>query len=230
MTKQIRSSPGSVLAPFMTAPNLVRAYRLSDAAMSIYSNAVFTPQTLKQHGLTFENIFEELPVMVHNSDLSNVLLHQLGSHGVRSQCLAPKHKGLERKDQPQSAQTVAALQRHLRDLAICAEELAVDAGRSLQNCVHQARYHQAVQQFKSRHEAENRQRVARGEPVIPMTEEEINRNVRPPPTTNQLSTLLFASQLGQTAAESSRVSANVVQRNFAAGLLLNQGGSGASSN
>ena len=45
--------------------------------MSMYKEGDFTPESIKQAGLSFEKMFEEVPVTIKNSHLTNSLLCEM---------------------------------------------------------------------------------------------------------------------------------------------------------
>jgi len=60
----------------------LRAFRLTDAFMNLYKNASFTQESLTKSGLSFNDIFEKLPIKIHNSHLVNGLLMELEENNV----------------------------------------------------------------------------------------------------------------------------------------------------
>ncbi|ODV63934.1 eukaryotic translation initiation factor [Ascoidea rubescens DSM 1968] len=67
----------------------LRAFRLSEAFLNVYKAAnnstnKFSTALLLENNLTHENIFEELPVSIHNSHLVSLMLHQLLSENESS--------------------------------------------------------------------------------------------------------------------------------------------------
>lgn len=57
----------------------LRAFKLSNAAFNLYKQEKdFTAEMLRDKMVTYENLFQEIPVVVKNSSLTNVLLCELG--------------------------------------------------------------------------------------------------------------------------------------------------------
>jgi len=215
---KLRSTP---MSPFAAPPCLVRAYRISDGAMALYDNGTFTAATMRQHNLNFDNIFEQLPVYVHNSDLGNIMLHQIDHCGPWSTAKSslrslsnPSSKSLAGGIGPSSGNsdyTLTAMQRTLTDIGTCAEELASESMRLVSYYTQVGRYSQQRQQYMAKRDAENRARMQRGE--APLADDEgYGHSLKPPVATNQLPALLLASQLGQTAAEASKLAAGAALR------------------
>jgi len=62
---------------YITAQLSLKALRLTPTMMAMYREGDFNPETIKQSGLSFETMFEEVPVMVKNSHLVNSLLCEM---------------------------------------------------------------------------------------------------------------------------------------------------------
>jgi len=63
---------------------IIRAYRLSKKALELGINGDWSPELTKNSGLTFSGLLEELPVLLKNSHLMNVMLGELAlSHRKR---------------------------------------------------------------------------------------------------------------------------------------------------
>ncbi|KAL5248969.1 hypothetical protein ACHWQZ_G017991 [Mnemiopsis leidyi] len=58
----------------------IRAFKLSAPAFKLYKeDKEFTAEMLRENSLTYENLFVEIPVVIKNSSLTNVLLCELDS-------------------------------------------------------------------------------------------------------------------------------------------------------
>jgi len=57
----------------------LRAFRLTPQLMAAMKDGKFTNESLQKFSLTYKDLFQELPVSVHNSHLVTSLLHQLSS-------------------------------------------------------------------------------------------------------------------------------------------------------
>jgi len=60
----------------------LRAFRLTEPFMNLYKTSSFTQESLTKSGLSFNDIFEELPIKIHNSHLVNGLLMELEENNV----------------------------------------------------------------------------------------------------------------------------------------------------
>jgi len=64
----VRSKQGSLY---------LKAFRLTDPFMELFKNQTFTQEALNKSGLPYQEILEEIPVVIKNSPLSNALLYDL---------------------------------------------------------------------------------------------------------------------------------------------------------
>lgn len=64
----------------------IRALRLTDTFMEMFRVSNFSQENLAKHGFSFENIFEEVPIRIHNSLLVEALLYELESGSVPLNC------------------------------------------------------------------------------------------------------------------------------------------------
>ena len=55
----------------------LKAYRLTSAMMDFYRDGDFTPEAIQAANISFEKMFEEIPVVVKNSHLVNALLCEI---------------------------------------------------------------------------------------------------------------------------------------------------------
>jgi translation initiation factor 3 subunit H len=86
----IRKCVVLVFDPVKTSQGVLslRAYRLTQAFMNMYADKQrnFTKENLDNANITFNDIFEELPIHIHNSQLINALLYDMeGSDNLTAQ-------------------------------------------------------------------------------------------------------------------------------------------------
>ncbi|KAH3674174.1 hypothetical protein WICMUC_003415 [Wickerhamomyces mucosus] len=80
---QLKTSPNTVLIihdPSKASYGILnlKAFRLSKAFLETYIENKFTVENLNKNELTYNNIFEELPVSIHNNHLISLYLSQSG--------------------------------------------------------------------------------------------------------------------------------------------------------
>lgn len=129
----------------------LRAFRLSNLAMKLCKEGEFTPEAIKNNKMSFEKFFEEIPIFIRNSHLVNALL-----------CKMDAEMPIEAGKQFMDMGGVQSLEKSLQSLMKCVEETSRWANYNRQQTI---RHQQLL----------NRQ--GRNEP--PLTEEEINKILKP---------------------------------------------------
>lgn len=173
----------------------LKAYRLTNTALALCKEGEYTSETLQKHNMSFDKFFEEIPVIIKNSNLTNLLICEMQKH------LAPD-EGKQFLDMG----TITSLEKSAYNLTKCVEEAT--------RWAHYQRNLMAKQQQVQR---ENASRVARGEP--PLTEEEINKIVRPVAPLQRLEASLNYSQTLNYCQQSSTFSTENIAKLFTARAL-----------
>jgi len=166
----------------------LRAFRLTDTFMSLYSDGKVTYDALASANQTASaDVFQELPIKVRNSHLNSALLLELQDEcGINSH--ASDFSRLELNTNP-------FLEKQLQLLIECIEDLQGESNK-LQH------YERAVQRQKSsqsqylaKKRAEAVARRARGEEPLP--EEDLSNNslFKPIPKPSRLESLLITNQM-----------------------------------
>ncbi|KAF0290104.1 Eukaryotic translation initiation factor 3 subunit H [Amphibalanus amphitrite] len=143
----------------------LKAYRLTKQAMELVKDkGYFNFDMLRNLKVGHENMFQELKVVIRNSHLVNALLSELSE-------VFPETLNLEAMD----LGTAPVLQRHLRSIMDCTDEMSQ---------FHQFQKQTVKQQlektrYQQRRNVENAARKARGEPPLP--DEDFNfKPIQPP--------------------------------------------------
>lgn len=55
----------------------IKAYRLTPQAINMYKEGEFTPEVLRSLKIGYETLLMEVPVVIRNSPLTNILLSEL---------------------------------------------------------------------------------------------------------------------------------------------------------
>lgn len=55
----------------------VKAYRLTPQAIQMYKDSEFTPEALRNLKIGYESLFVEVPIVIRNSHLTNIMLSEL---------------------------------------------------------------------------------------------------------------------------------------------------------
>jgi len=143
----------------------VKAYRLTKPAMDLVKDrGYFNFDMLKKLKVGHENMFQELKVVIRNSHLVNALLSELSE-------VFPEHLSLEMMD----LGTAPVLQRHLRSIMDCSDEMSQFHQFQKQTVKQQLE----KQRYQQRRNTENKARKERGEPPLP--DEDVNfKPIMPP--------------------------------------------------
>jgi len=115
--KKLASSVVLVYDPVKTAQGslTLKAYRLTDRFMDLYKTQQFTRESLAKSGISYNAIYTEVPIKIHNSLLSNAFLLELEQTGT-NEC------DLERFD----LQTNPFLEKTLENLIGTLDELSAE--------------------------------------------------------------------------------------------------------
>jgi len=143
----------------------LRAFRLTDAFMNLYKNASFTQESLTKSGLSFNDIFEKLPIKIHNSHLVNGLLMELEENNV-----APCD--FDRLD----LSTNPFLEKNLEFLIECIDDLSAE-------------------QNKYQYYQKNLQRLANQKKKLEEDEDAQISNIKQPQAPSRLESLLITNQI-----------------------------------
>lgn len=160
----------------------LKAYRLTDAMMEFYKEGEFTPESVNRLKLNFENMFTEIPVVIRNSHLVNVLMCELDQKTTESE----KYQFLD-------LATSSMLEKNLRQLIECVDDVATDTNKYLTFQKLYQRQQQSKQQHLHKRQQENTARAAKGEPPLP--EEDLNKLFKPLQAPQRLDSMLIAGQI-----------------------------------
>jgi len=147
----------------------LRAFRLSSAFMDLYKSGTFTKDSIAKSGLSFDQIYVELPVKVHNAQLATALLTDLlddHNRATEATGAAGAEAAFGRLELPGQAY----VEKHVESVIDCLDELAAEHGklqyyqRNLQRQL--AQHNMWLQKRK----AENAARKAAGEEALPETD------------------------------------------------------------
>uniref|UniRef100_A0A9J7Z205 Eukaryotic translation initiation factor 3 subunit H n=1 Tax=Cyprinus carpio carpio TaxID=630221 RepID=A0A9J7Z205_CYPCA len=171
----IEESVVLIYDPIKTAQGslCLKAYRLTPKLMEICREKDFSADGLKKASVGYENMFEEVPIVIKNSHLINVLLWELEDKSTA----ADKHELL-------NLSSSTHLEKSLQMLMDRVDEMSQD----INNCLFFIPL-----QYIQRRQQENAQRQSRGEPPLP--EEDLSKMFKPPQPPPRMDTLLIASQL-----------------------------------
>jgi len=137
----------------------MRAYRLSKRALELSLGGDWSPEVLKKSGLSFSSIFEELPVTVKNSSLTNVMLAELSLPRQKKNSRAAPHLEIGNR---------RVLEKSLRSMATSVDDLNKSVAAYNKYTLDKGKYDAIFNSLIQKRIAENEQRLARGEPPLPL--------------------------------------------------------------
>jgi len=163
----------------------LKAYRLTEKLMELYRSGekVFTTEGLAEQEMSYSNLFEEVPVVIKNSNLINALVCEIESK-------LPRHDN----QQFLSLATGSYLEKSVHLLIEGVDELGQDSQKLHNYQRNYARQQQMIDQWRQKRQAENDLRRTRGEPPLP--DEDVNKQFRPLQLPPRLDNLLTTAQLG----------------------------------
>jgi len=164
----------------------LKAYRLTPQAIAMYKEGDFTPEGLRQLKISYENLFIEVPIVIRNSALTNIMMSELSE-------LVPEEDGTHFLD----LGTASVLENHLRCLMERVDELNQEATKF--NKYQQLVIRQDMEKTRmlAKQAQENINRAAKGE--APLPEEEVTKLFRPLPTPPRLNSMIVSGQINTYA-------------------------------
>lgn len=137
---------------------------------------------LKKANITFEHMFEEVPIVIKNSHLINVLMWEL----EKKSAVADKHELL-------SLASSNHLGKNLQLLMDRVDEMSQDIIKYNTYMRNSSKQQQQKHQYQQRRQQENMQRQSRGEPPLP--EEDLSKLFKPHQAPARMDSLLIAGQI-----------------------------------
>merc|ERR1711871_1165692 len=176
-----------IFDPMKTAQgNLaLKAVRLSDAFLKLYKGGEFSLDSILKAGVCAEDIFEELPIQVRNSNLIRAFLLQMDD--------SEQKKPLA--DAEGDVTSNPFLEKNLEYLIDSIDDLAQESSR-FQYYQRALGRHSAQQSgILAKRKQENEQRRRQGLP--PLSDDDLANNpaFKPPPEPSRLDALLFNNQI-----------------------------------
>ncbi|KAI8889873.1 hypothetical protein K501DRAFT_328989 [Backusella circina FSU 941] len=182
----------------------IRAFRLTDIFMKAYESKKFTTESLAKAKLSFSNIFEELPVQIHNSHYVTMMLHniempKLEADRLRSLSSFTSSNALE-DAKPFSPnfdvldlELDPFMQKNLQYLLDCADvqQQELNNYQYWQRSV--AREQVKMQAWLTKRKQENVYRAEKGQDPLP--EDEVNTLFKLPAEPSRLDSMILSAQM-----------------------------------
>ncbi|XP_012540500.2 LOW QUALITY PROTEIN: eukaryotic translation initiation factor 3 subunit H [Monomorium pharaonis] len=153
----------------------LKAYRLTPQAIQMYKENEFTPEALRTLKIGYESLFVEIPVVIKNSNLTNIMMSELDE-------MIPEEQGTKYLD----LGTATVLENQLRCLMDRVDELNQEAMKFNRYQQLVVRQQQDKNRLLAKRAQENAARAAKDEPPLP--DDDINKLMRPlvPPRLNPM--------------------------------------------
>lgn len=148
----------------------------------MYQDGDFTPDALRKLKMSYENLFTEVPIVIKNSLLSNIMMMELTE-------MVPEEDGNHFLD----LGTASVLETDLRVLMGRVDELYQESTKFFKHLQLVNRQEVEKHRAMSKHQQENAARVARGEEALP--DDEVNKLFRPLPVPPRLAPMITSGQI-----------------------------------
>jgi len=169
-----------VFDPVKTAQGSLslRAYRLTQLFMEMYANKqqAFTKESLDSSNMTFNDILEEVPIRIHNSQLINALLYDMEGSDILSAHFERLNLGFG-----------PFLEKNLEFLAESLDDLATEQTKFQY-------YQKSLQRQQSQIAAYKQKKAAEGSTA---EDEEIAQMFKPLSQPSRLESLLITNQINK---------------------------------
>jgi translation initiation factor 3 subunit H len=161
----------------------VKALRLADSFVEAYREGTLTVEKIRAKSLSWQDVFVEIPVAVHNSPLTVALAAEVEPAA-----------GLSQLDLDRLALgTNPALEKNMEFLNDCLDDLVGEQNKLSMYHNQVRRYQQQLAQWRLARRAENQARRAAGEEPLP--EEPPEGEFKKPAEPSQLDNMLLSNQM-----------------------------------
>jgi translation initiation factor 3 subunit H len=164
----------------------LKAYRLTPQAIELYKAKDFTPDTIKNLKVTYDNLFQEVPIVIKNSHLVNELLLELSEQ-------IPSEAGSQFLD----LGTADVLESQLKGLMDTVDELNQESIKFNKYQTMAVKQFQDKTRYLQKRQLDNNARTARGED--PLAEEDIGKIFKPIVPPPRLNSLILSGQILSSA-------------------------------
>ncbi|PIO70881.1 Mov34/MPN/PAD-1 family protein [Teladorsagia circumcincta] len=137
----------------------LRAYRLSVPALELCAKNDWSPDAVKAANLTYQTMFEELPIVIKSSHLVNVMMAELSLAPTRIADRFSTHLELGSR---------RSLEKSVRAMMANIDELNKSISAYGKYVNDKQKHDNMIYNLTQKRQAENEQRLARGEPPLSM--------------------------------------------------------------
>jgi translation initiation factor 3 subunit H len=200
-----------IFDPLKTAQgNLaLKAVRLTDSFLALYKGGEFTLDSILKSGVCAEDIFEELPIEVRNSNLIKAYLLQMDESSIKRSVA-----------EPEGVTTNPFLEKNLECLIESIDDLSQESARFQYHQRALGRHMAAQSGMAAKRKQENEHRRRQGLP--PLTEEDIMASNKPPQEPSRLDSLLFNTQISNYCQQINQFTGQSFNKHFLINALRQQ--------
>jgi len=201
-----------VYDPLKTSQGILslKAYRLTQAFIELYKTQTFTKDSLTKAGISYNDLFEEIPIKIHNSPIIKALLFEF-----------QEDDSIESDFERLNLSTNPFLEKNLEFLIECLDDLGGEQNKF--------QYHQrAVQRQQAQQsawiqkkKADNSIRKQNGEELLPETDP-TNPIFKPLSEPSRLESLLITNQINNYCRHINHFAGNSFTKLFLVGELQKQ--------
>jgi len=199
-----------VYDPLKTSQGILslKAYRLTLPFLELYKTQGFTKESLSKGGVSYNDIFEEISVKIHNSFLIKAFLHEF-----------EEDPDIESDFKKLNLSTNPFLEKNLEFLIECLDDLGVEQNKFQSH--QRAAQRQQIQQtaWLQKRKAENAIRKQNGEDLLPETDPAIFKSLQEP---SRLESLLITNQINNYCRHINHFAGNSFTKIFLVGELQKQ--------
>lgn len=178
----------------------VKALRLGDSFIEANKSGNLTIEKVKAMNISWEDVFVEIPITVHNSPLAVALMNEINPPTPLS------HLDIDRL----AMDSGPLVERNLQFLIECVDELYQEQNKLANHHADLRKVHQKMMQWKLARRNENQARRIAGEE--PLSEEPPENEFPKPPEPSQLDNLLLANQIYSYATQMRAVGAQSIEK------------------
>lgn len=190
----------------------LKAIRLKDTFIAKFKEGKLTLKDMREAALGWKDVFQEIPIKIHNSTLVQALVTELAHDSVANQ-----------GDYDRLNLGVAPfLEKNLESLLECVDDLVSEQQKVSLYHRNSARMEQQKAIWLQKRKQENAARRAAGEEPLPEEDPVLHK---PIPELSQLDNYLITNQINNFCEQISAASANGLQKLYVAQAL--QAGAGA---
>jgi len=208
---QIEDSIVLIYDPIKTNQGLlnIRAYRLSPEAMKLcYKD--FSPESIKKARITYETLFEELPVTIKNSHLVNIMMCEM----ALAQKPGPAKHFLD-------LGSSGTLEKCMRQVMGHVDQLKEEVNKYIKYSNNRQRFETLRDNYIQKRHLENEHRRSRGETLLPV-DDEPTKMPRAPQAPTMLDGLLHAADINAHVDHTLQVAAQNLSKLFIAESIITE--------